>query len=296
MDSLESRPPRKLIEPSDKNRSFAQETEALRLATETSSTEKLNKATEKGGLWSEVPSSIPYEEASSKDTTTWREKSLVSSVPESDLLRKEVEPELPPVRNDDGEVFWDGNESLPPPPPLDVFDPLETSQDNLPLPSPPREVLVEFPPSPREPNLRSSPVHTKPTSVNNDVVLRDEIAVVESSNTEAIPELRIDENGHGKINASGEREQTLENTSSTDSSFNDTSPSGSKKESSRAPPPSPLRFTSTPTKDESAEVDTPLENSASPYSMSSTTSTPSGSRPNSLLSPKLEALDKEKVG
>lgn len=294
MDSLEIRPPRKLIEPLDKNRSFQQETEALRLATEASSMEKLNEGTEKRGLQSEVPSPIPYEDASNKSTTTWREKSLISNVPDSDLLRKEVEPELPPARNDDGEVFWDGNESLPPPPPLDVFDPLETSQDNLPLPSPPREVLVEFPPSPREPNSRSSPVHTKSASVNNDVVRPDEIAVVESSPTEAFPELRIEENGHEKVNASGQREQTFENTSSTDSSFHDTSPSGSKKESTRAPPPSPLRLTSTPTKDESAEMDIPLENSASPYSLSSTTSTPSGSRPNSLWSPKLEALDKEK--
>lgn len=223
------------------------------------------------------------------------DKLVISNIPESDFKRKTVEPELPPPSsNDDSEVFWDADDSFPPPPPLQLLDPLETSQDSLPLPSPPREVLVEFPPSYAECNSRSNPLHMGPAQVSSDIIKREQVPVVESA-VEIGEEPKIELNGPGKVDTSSISEQALETTASTDMSFRDTSPAENKKISHRAPPPSPLLITSTPTKDEPVEMEPPLDNSTSPYSLGSSTSTPSGSRPNSMLSPKLEALDKEKV-
>lgn len=63
--------------------------------------------------------------------------------------------------------------------------------------------------------------------------------------------------------------------------------------------PPPLIITSTPTKElqEEKELDTNSRSDdvSSPFSLGSDMSTPSNSRPNSILSPKLEQLDKEKV-
>ena len=220
-----------------------------------------------------------------------------SNIPESDLKRKTVEPKfLPPPSNDDSEVFWDADDSFPPPPPLDLLDPLETSQDSLPLPSPPREVLVEFPTSYEDYSSRRNPAQREPAQVERDVIRPEEVRVMESAPAEIGEEPRVELNGPGKVDTSNVSEQPLETTSSTDLSLHYTSSPENKKGSHRAPPPSPLIITSTPTKDEPAEADTPLDNSTSPYSACSSTSTPSGSRPNSIMSPKLEALDKEKVG
>lgn len=310
MDSLlDNRPPRKLIEVStDKNKSLPQTTETSSYLpethgsiekrdwpSETPSIARFHKETEERSLLSEVRLTKEFDESSTERTTPWKEKSPTSNISESYLRRKEVEPELPPPSsNYNSDVFMDGDESLPPPPPLEVLDPLETSQDSLPLPSPPREVLVEFPISPREPDSISTPVSIEP-SVVRDAVKHDEIPVAESALVQNSSEFRFEENGPGKIGRSIEHEQPLENTSSTESSFLDTSPTERKRESNRAPPPSPLMITtSTPTKDDPAEMDTPLDNSVSPYSLCSSASTPSGSRPNSVWSPKLEALDKEK--
>lgn len=310
MDSLlDNRPPRKLIEVStDKNKSLPQTTETSSYLpethgsiekrdwpSETPSMARFHKETEERSLLSEVRLTKGFDESSTERTTSWKEKSPTSNISESYLRRKEVEPELPPPSsNYNSDVFMDGDESLPPPPPLEVLDPLETSQDSLPLPSPPREVLVEFPISPREPDSISTPVSMEP-SVVRDAVKHDEIPVAESALVQNSSEFRFEENGPGKIGRSIEHEQPLENTSSTESSFLDTSPTERKRESNRAPPPSPLMITtSTPTKDDPAEMDTPLDNSVSPYSLCSSASTPSGSRPNSVWSPKLEALDKEK--
>lgn len=310
MDSLlDNRPPRKLIEVStDKNKSLPQTTETSSYLpethgsiekrdwpSETPSIARFHKETEERSLLSEVRLTKGFDESSTERTTSWKEKSPTSNISESYLRRKEVEPELPPPSsNYNSDVFMDGDESLPPPPPLEVLDPLETSQDSLPLPSPPREVLVEFPISPREPDSISTPVSMEP-SVVRDAVKHDEIPVAESALVQNSSEFRFEENGPGKIGRSIEHEQPLENTSSTESSFLDTSPTERKRESNRAPPPSPLMITtSTPTKDDPAEMDTPLDNSVSPYSLCSSASTPSGSRPNSVWSPKLEALDKEK--
>ena len=220
-----------------------------------------------------------------------------TNIPESDFRRKTVEPELlPPPSNDDSEVFWDADDSLPPPPPLDLLDPLETSQDSLPLPSPPREVLVEFPTSYEDYNSRRNAAQREPPQVDRDIVRPEEVPVVESAPVEIGQESRVELNGPGRVNTSNVSEPPLGRTSSTDLSLHDTSSPENKKVTHRAPPPSPLILTSTPTKDDPAEADTPLDNSASPYSVCSSTSTPSGSRPNSIMSPKLEALDKEKVG
>lgn len=219
------------------------------------------------------------------------EKSSVSN-PDSDFERKPVEPELPPPStNDDSNVFWDADDSLPPPPPLNLLDPLETSQDSLPLPSPPREVLVEFPDPYSDFSSRNSS-QREHSIVGSDIVPREEVDGVPSP-FERGQKSKVELNGSGKFDTSDISEQALETTTSTDLSFADTSPAENKTSTHRAPPPAPLVITSTPTRDELEEADNPLD--SSPYSLGSSTSTPSGSRPNSMLSPKLEALDKEKV-
>lgn len=246
----------------------------------------------------ETPSRFENNINSEKDRTVpLKDKVPRSNILESDFRRKTVEPELlPPPSNDDSEVFWDADDSLPPPPPLDLLDPLETSQDSLPLPSPPREVLVEFPTSYEDYNSRRNAAQREPPQVDSDIVRPEEVPIVESAPVEIGQESRVELNGPGRVNTSNVSEPPLERTSGTDLSLHDTSSPENKKVTHRAPPPSPLILTSTPTKDEPAEADTPLDNSASPYSVCSSTSTPSGSRPNSIMSPKLEALDKEKVG
>lgn len=223
------------------------------------------------------------------------DKLVISNTPESDFKRKTVEPEpMPPPSNEDNEVFWDADDSLPPPPPLHLLDPLETSQDSLPLPSPPREVLVEFPTSYNDYNSKGNPSQRESASISSDIIKREDVPVVESA-VEISEEPKVELNGPGKVDTSDVSVEPLETTASTDLSFHDNSPAENKKGSQRAPPPAPLIITSTPTRDEPSETDTPLDNSTSPYSLGSSTSTPSGSRPNSMLSPKLEALDKEKV-
>lgn len=66
----------------------------------------------------------------------------------------------------------------------------------------------------------------------------------------------------------------------------------------KSPPPPPLVITSTPTTpqeaDDGSSPDNDMAGNTSPFSGSSL-STPSSSRPGSMVSPKLEALDKEKV-
>ena len=219
---------------------------------------------------------------------------VISDALESDLDRKPVEEEPgPPSNNDDNEVFWDADDSFPPPPPLQLLDPLETSQDSLPLPSPPREVLVEFPPS------YSDPVEMETYQQNgkncSDIIKPEKNAQVESS-VEISEEPKIELNGTGKIDTSGVSDQAFETSSSTDLSSKDTSPAESKRMSTqRAPPPPPLVLTSTPTKDELSNTGSYLDVSTSPYSGGSNISTPSNSCPNSMFSPKLEKLDKEKV-
>lgn len=223
------------------------------------------------------------------------DKLVISNTPDSDFKRKTVEPEpMPPPSNEDNEVFWDADDSLPPPPPLHLLDPLETSQDSLPLPSPPREVLVEFPTSYNDYNSKGNPSQRESASISSDIIKREDVPVVESA-VEISEEPKVELNGPGKVDTSDVSVEPLETTASTDLSFHDNSPAENKKGSQRAPPPAPLIITSTPTRDEPSETDTPLDNSTSPYSLGSSTSTPSGSRPNSMLSPKLEALDKEKV-
>jgi len=227
---------------------------------------------------------------------------LISDSLESDLSRKPAEEEpRPPSNKDENEVFWDADDSFPPPPPLHLFDPLETSQDSLPLPSPPREVLVEFPPPYDECDSGlNDPVEKDTYQQNgkdyNDIIKPEEIALVESS-VEMGEEPKIELNGPGKIDTTGVSDQPFETSSSTDLSSKDTSPAESKKiGTQRAPPPPPLVLTSTPTKDVSDQKGSYLDVFNSPYSGGSNTSTPSNSRPNSMMfSPKLEALDKEKV-
>ena len=219
---------------------------------------------------------------------------VISDALESDLDRKPVEEEPgPPSNNDDNEVFWDADDSFPPPPPLQLLEPLETSQDSLPLPSPPREVLVEFPPP------YSDPVEMETYQQNgkncSDIIKPEKNALVESS-VEISEEPKIELNGTGKIDTSGVSDQAFETSSSTDLSSKDTSPAESKRMSTqRAPPPPPLVLTSTPTKDELSNTGSYLDVSTSPYSGGSNISTPSNSCPNSMFSPKLEKLDKEKV-
>lgn len=219
---------------------------------------------------------------------------LIKDTLESDFNRKPAEEEPgPPSNNPDNEVFWDADDSFPPPPPLHLLDPLETSQDNLPLPSPPREVLVEFPPP------YSGPVEKETYQQNgkdgSDIIKPEENALVESS-VEISEEPKIELNGTGKIDTSSVSDQAFETSSSTDLSSKDSSPAESKRVSTqRAPPPPPLVLTSTPTKDELSKTGSYLDVSTSPYSGGSNISTPSNSRPNSMFSPKLEKLDKEKV-
>ena len=227
---------------------------------------------------------------------------LISNILESELNKKLAEGDPPPPisNNDDNEVFWDADDSLPPPPPMDVLDPLETSHDSLPLPSPPREVLVEFPSSYNDYNTRQNNPVQKETFQQNgedssDIIKPEETHVVESS-VEIGREPKIELNGPGKVDTSGVSDQPFETSSSTDLSSRETSPAESKtKSNQKAPPPAPLIITSTPAKDEHDERGPALDVSTSPYSAGSNTSTPSSSRPNSMLSPKLEALDKEKV-
>ena len=226
---------------------------------------------------------------------------LISNIIESDLNKKPAEEEpVPPSNNDDNEVFWDADDSFPPPPPLHLLDPLETSQDSLPLPSPPREVLVEFPPSYNDYDSRQNNPVQKETfqqngEGNNDIIKPEETTKVESS-VEIGEGPKLELNGPGNVDTSGVSDQPFETSSSTDLSSKETSPAEAKTRSTqRAPPPAPLLITSTPTKDEPDERGTYLNVSTSPYSAGSNTSTPSSSRPNSMLSPKLEALDKEKV-
>lgn len=221
---------------------------------------------------------------------------------ESDLIRKLPEEEpRPPLNDDENEVFWDADDSFPPPPPLVLSDPLETSQDSLPLPSPPREVLLEFPPPYNDyDSRRNDPVEKETYQQNgkdsSDIIQLEETAFVESS-VGIGEQPRIELNGPGKINASGVSDQAFELSSSTDLSSKDTSPVESKyiTSSPRAPPPPPLVLTPTPTKDEPDQKGSYLDVSNSPYSAGSNTSTPSNSRPSSLFSPKLVELDKEKV-
>ena len=219
---------------------------------------------------------------------------LISDPLESDLIRKPAEEEPgPPSNNDENEVFWDADDSFPPPPPELLLDPLETSQDSLPLPSPPREVLIEFPPP------YDDPVEKETYQQNgkdcSDIIKKEKNALVESS-VEISEEPKIELNGTGKIDRSGVSDQAFETSSSTDLSSKDTSPAESKKMGTqRAPPPPPLVLTLTPTKDELNKTGSYLDVSNSPYSGGSNTSTPSNSRPNSMFSPKLVELDKEKV-
>ena len=237
---------------------------------------------------------VPAEQKVNPDMERFpsRNAKLSVSNPDSDFERKPVEPELPPPStDDDSNVFWDPDDSLPPPPPLNLHDPLETSQDSLPLPSPPREVLVEFPDPYSDFSSRNSSQREHST-VGSDIVPREEVDGVPSP-FESGQKSKIELNGSGKIDTSDISEQALETTTSTDLSFADTSPAENKTSTHRAPPPAPLVITSTPTRDDLEEADNPLD--SSPYSLGSSTSTPSGSRPNSMLSPKLEALDKEKV-
>lgn len=235
--------------------------------------------------------------------TSQNEKpSFNSNIPDLDFSRKsaKVEP-LPPSNEDENSVFWDADDSLPPPPPLELFDPLETSQDSLPLPSPPREVLVEFPPSVGDYELRRDRIEQKETFERNGVDSSDVIkpvgAVVVESSVEINHETQMELNGPGKLESSGLSSTALEFSGSTDLSSKDASVTENRSYiSPRAPPPAPLVLTSTPTKLEgSNEKGTCLDVSNSPHSLSSSTSTPSGSRPNSMLSPKLVELDKEKV-
>lgn len=233
--------------------------------------------------------------AMERTATVSDKRLLISDTLESDLYRKPAEEEPgPPSNNDDNEVFCDADDSLPPPPPVHVLDPLETSQDSLPLPSPPREVLVEFSPP------YSDPVEKETYQQNgkdcSDIIKPEENALVES-NVEMSEEPKIELNGTGKIDTSGASDQAFETSSSIDLSSKDTSPAESKRVSTqRAPPPPPLVLTSTPNKDELNKTGSSLYVSTSPYSGGSNTSTPSNSRPDSMMfSPKLEKLDKEKV-
>ena len=227
---------------------------------------------------------------------------IISDTLESDLSRKPAEEEPgPPSNNDENEVFWDADDSFPPPPPLHLLDPLETSQDSLPLPSPPREVLVEFPPPYNDFDSRRNDHVGKETYQQNgkdynDIIKPEENALVESS-VDMGEEPKIELNGPGKIDMTGVSDQPFETSSSTDLSSKDTSPAESKNiGTQRAPPPPPLVLTPTPTKDDPDQKGSYLDVFNSPYSGGPNTSTPSNSRPNSMgFSPKLEALDKEKV-
>ena len=189
----------------------------------------------------------------------------------SDVITEERQP---PSQEGDGELFWDADDSLPPPPPASSLDPLETPEDNLPLPSPPREMLIDFP-TPRVDIVETVPVGEP--SVETAHELGDELS------------------GREKSDASILSESTMETTTSSDVSLRELSPPENKTPNSkRSSPPPPLIITSTPTKEEPGDLDPNLNSSASPLSLGSNLSTP-GSRPSSILSPKLEALDKEKV-
>ena len=182
----------------------------------------------------------------------------------------------PPPKVGDDDVFWEDLDPLPPPPP--EIEQLESSQDNVPLPSPPKEVLLGLQPQRKDRedialnllgnNFEREPVDDKFENKENESTVKDENA---------------------KNVAVSEHVEPLE--TSIDFAEVDWVPERSR----RASPPPPLVITSTPTNDEPPQVDTNLDSSASPMNTGSTLSTPSGSRPNSMLSPKIEALDKEKV-
>lgn len=283
-NSLGSREPRLYIEtsPLRQERQQALEKPLKQVEISTRNENRVNLATERV---------IPQNE----------KPSLNSNIPDVDFSRKSAEEEPPhPSNEDENDVFWDADDSLPPPPPLELLDPLEMSQDNLPLPSPPREVLVEFPSSTEDYESRRDRLEQETleqNGVNSSDVIKPVGSFAVESSVETNHKTQVELNGPGKLETSGLSSTALDFSGSTDLSSNDTSLTEEKKYiSPRAPPPAPLVITSTPSELEgSNERGTCLDVPNSPRSASSNTSTPSGSRPNSMLSPKLVELDKEKA-
>ena len=286
-----------------------------------------------------------------KEPTVYKEKDT------SVALDISLPPPPPPVVNEE-EILWDNDESLPPPPPEMVLD---TSQDNLPLPSPPGDVLSkhykqEFEFSSLEgssnyngtrENVSLNEFSTKDNRGNDlDVFqenkknskfslekkfevsvnsrLEQENPTTTAASLESEPKNSFEQGKSISVNDSSKQGNVLVESSSSrlgggdayssspseysrhstdlDSSpderhrhHSDTAHQGMDKSS----PPSPLIITSTPTKEKEKEsaLETGDQSSEvnSPFSLGSDISTPSSSRPNSMMSPKLEQLDKEKV-
>ena len=187
-------------------------------------------------------------------------KEPVSYAPPNDIVDI---PPPPSVANDD--VFLDDDPLPPPPPEVELA---ECSKDNFPLPSPPEEVLGV-------PRVERQNDHDGNLSNEKHVDgTKHLLARVEAENAK-----NLATEGH-----IGSKETDIDFASPPPEADNE------REERSASPPP-PLVITSTPTRDLSPEADS----CASPVNSGSTLSTPGGSRPNSMLSPKLEALDKEKV-
>lgn len=230
----------------------------------------------------------------------------------------------------DDDVFTTLDDSLPPPPPPS-YSYHETSSENLPLPTPPRELLVREPfrvaisrdknrndvyNSEPKSNERQSYTESNFNTKDSDVVIHK---VVNNEDLKGLEDRK--HSGEETLNVKNSKYEERFNERKTDNiednyintEYNptpspkektfieSTSPSKSELDSTETliSKQSPIVRTSTPTRsesnsDERASPDSDRGGNTSPLSGSSL-STPSSSRPGSMMSPKLEQLDKEKV-
>ena len=256
----------------------------------------------------------------------------------------------PPEVYDDSQ--WDNDDSLPPPPPELI---LNTSEDNIPLPSPPEDVFsksgkqkfkfeksesglsegndfeeksnhegknsvleenkknLAFSSENKYDNsvLEKQKYSSNVTSCETDMPVNvsyesKNVSLGTSSELEGSRFLNHSEEYKNLI--SPNEEYSCDSNEQSRSSTNSDSPSNERhhlsdtthQDRGKSSTPSPLIITSTPTKELQEERDLDTNNRSgdvsSPFSLGSDASTPSSSRPNSMLSPKLEQLDKEKVG
>lgn len=240
----------------------------------------------------------------------------------------------PSVGDDDVFTNTTLDESLPPPPPTGIYQ--YTSDDNLPLPTPPREVLVggsvgrTVPTRDRNRNVIHDGDYDRQQQTTSRHSFTENKSKREESKTlyhEADNDSDIKKNNERKqfedadsITVRNSKNEELFNVKITDNFDNyihtDLKSSPSPKERSfdsltgpskieldttetavSKEPASPIVITSTPTRNDSNDEGSPQSDrggNTSPLS-TSTLSTPSSSRPGSMVSPKLEQLDKEKV-
>lgn len=224
----------------------------------------------------------------------------------------------------DDDVFTNSalDESLPPPPPMtNTYH--DNTDDNLPLPTPPREVLVSVPvvrtgtkqdrnrnvihdnqqQTKRHSFTENRPKENSTFSLDNEEDpdkgdIGTSVTVKNSKNEELSNEKRTDNYDNyiatDDHSSPSPKERSFVASTIPSKIELDTTETAISKE-----PPSPIVITSTPTRNDSSyEERTSPESdnggNTSPIS-SSSLSTPSSSRPGSMMSPKLEQLDKEKV-